>query len=43
MTGLLYYSYSRNLSGESFTGYQLTKGQSQDHNEHGRIGKNYKH
>ena len=29
-------------SGESFTGYQLTKRQSQNHNKYGRIGKNYK-
>ena len=29
-------------SGESFTGYQLTKGQSQNHEKNGIIGKNYK-
>jgi len=29
-------------SGESFTGYQLTKRQSQKHEKNGIIGKNYK-
>ena len=29
-------------SGESYTGYQLTKTQSQNHNKNGSIGKNYK-
>ena len=29
-------------SGESFTGYQLTKGQSLNHNKNGIIGNDYK-
>ena len=29
-------------SGESVTGYQLTKRQSQNHDKYGTIGKNYK-
>lgn len=29
-------------SGESFTGYQLTKRQSKNHDKNGIIGKNYK-